>query len=155
MINCLLIYGKYLLITSYIRKPFLIYFATDPIWISIYIRGFLFYFFVSDIVYFVSPSWNGSAIWQACLFCNGFFLPCHLSPVADDLQLHYSKRPLVIVRITVLKRTRILQQPEHLTVLQASTLFITFTFILQTKKWVFFSLANPLWVAPSVFNLYV
>ncbi len=37
---------KYLRISSYIRKPFLIYdFATDPIWISLYMRkiSFLFY----------------------------------------------------------------------------------------------------------------
>ncbi len=42
MTNCLLIYvilyiGKYLRISSYIRKPFLIYdFATIPLWISLY-----------------------------------------------------------------------------------------------------------------------
>jgi len=39
MTNDLLIWWKYLCISSYIRKPFLIYdFAPDPIWISIYIR---------------------------------------------------------------------------------------------------------------------
>ncbi len=37
--------GKYLLISSYIRKPFLIYdFATAPLWISIYMRKILFSF---------------------------------------------------------------------------------------------------------------
>ncbi len=37
--------GKYLCISSYIRKPFLIYdFATAPLWISLYIRKILFYF---------------------------------------------------------------------------------------------------------------
>jgi hypothetical protein len=38
--------GKYLRISSYIRKPFLIYdYATAPLWISLYIRkiDFLFY----------------------------------------------------------------------------------------------------------------
>ncbi len=36
---------KYLCISSYIRKPFLIYdFAPDPIWISIYMRKILFSF---------------------------------------------------------------------------------------------------------------
>ncbi len=35
---------KYLRISSYIRKPLLIYdFATDPIWISLYVRRFFFY----------------------------------------------------------------------------------------------------------------
>ncbi len=37
--------GKYLRISSYIRKPFLIYgFATAPLWISLYMRKILFYF---------------------------------------------------------------------------------------------------------------
>ncbi len=37
--------GKSLRISSYIRKPFLIYnFATAPLWISLYIRKILFYF---------------------------------------------------------------------------------------------------------------
>ncbi len=37
--------GKYLPISSYIRKPFLIYdFATAPLWISLYIRKIWFYF---------------------------------------------------------------------------------------------------------------
>ncbi len=37
MTNGLLIYGKYLHISSYIRKPFLIYyFASAPLWISLY-----------------------------------------------------------------------------------------------------------------------
>ena len=36
---------KYLRISSYIRKPFLIYdFATAPSWISLYMRKILFYF---------------------------------------------------------------------------------------------------------------
>ncbi len=36
---------KYLRISSYIRKPFLIYdFAPDPIWISLYMRKILFSF---------------------------------------------------------------------------------------------------------------
>ncbi len=39
---------KYLCISSYIRKPFLIYdFAPDPIWISLNIRNSFFYFFFS------------------------------------------------------------------------------------------------------------
>ncbi len=39
---------KYLHISSYIRKSFLIYdFATDPIWISLYKRKIYFYFFIS------------------------------------------------------------------------------------------------------------
>ncbi len=39
---------KYLCISSYIRKPFLIYdFAPDPIWISLYMRKILFSFFIS------------------------------------------------------------------------------------------------------------
>ncbi len=37
--------GKYLRISSYIRKLFLIYdFATAPLWISLYVRKILFYF---------------------------------------------------------------------------------------------------------------
>jgi hypothetical protein len=37
--------GKYLRISSYIRKPFLIYdFATAPLWISLSMRKILFYF---------------------------------------------------------------------------------------------------------------
>ncbi len=37
--------GKYFPISSYIRKPFLIYdFATAPLWISLYMRKILFYF---------------------------------------------------------------------------------------------------------------
>ncbi len=37
--------GKYLRISSYIRKPFLINdFATAPVWISLYMRKILFYF---------------------------------------------------------------------------------------------------------------
>ncbi len=37
--------GKYLRISSYIRKPFLIYdFATDPLWISLYMRKIWFSF---------------------------------------------------------------------------------------------------------------
>jgi hypothetical protein len=37
--------GKYLRIYSYIRKPFLIYdFATDPLWISLYMSKILFSF---------------------------------------------------------------------------------------------------------------
>ncbi len=46
MINGLLIYGeKYFRISSYIRKPFLIFdFATAPLWISLYKRKILFSF---------------------------------------------------------------------------------------------------------------
>jgi hypothetical protein len=37
--------GKYFRISSYIRKPFLIYdFASAPLWISLYMRKILFYF---------------------------------------------------------------------------------------------------------------
>ncbi len=37
--------GKYLRISSYIRKPFLIYdFATAPLWISLYMRKIWFFF---------------------------------------------------------------------------------------------------------------
>ncbi len=41
--------GKYLRISSYIRKPFLIYaFATAPLWISLYIyEENLIFFFIS------------------------------------------------------------------------------------------------------------
>jgi hypothetical protein len=45
MTNALPRYGEYLRISSYIRKPFLIYdFATAPLWISLYMRkiGFSF-----------------------------------------------------------------------------------------------------------------
>ncbi len=39
---------KYLPISSYIRKPFLIYnFAIDPIWISLYMRKIVFSLFIS------------------------------------------------------------------------------------------------------------
>ncbi len=39
---------KYLRISSYIRRPFLINeFATDPIWISLYMRKISFSFFIS------------------------------------------------------------------------------------------------------------
>ncbi len=38
--------GKYFRISSYIRKPFLIYdFATAPLWISLYMRKILFSFY--------------------------------------------------------------------------------------------------------------
>ncbi len=38
--------GKYLRISSYIRKPFLIYdFATAPLWISLYMRKIRFSFY--------------------------------------------------------------------------------------------------------------
>ncbi len=51
MTNGLLIYWEYLRISSYIRKPFLIYdFATAPLWISLYVyeENFInFIFFVS------------------------------------------------------------------------------------------------------------
>ncbi len=50
MTNGLLIQymGKYLRISSYIRKPFLIYdFATTPLWISLYVRKIFFFFFIS------------------------------------------------------------------------------------------------------------
>ncbi len=44
---------KYLCISSYIRKPFLIYyFATDPIWISLYLRK-IFFSFLSVYKYLV------------------------------------------------------------------------------------------------------
>ncbi len=37
--------GKYLRISSYMKKPLLIYdFATAPLWISLYMRKILFYF---------------------------------------------------------------------------------------------------------------
>jgi hypothetical protein len=37
--------GKYLRVSSYMRKPFIIYdFATAPLWISLYMRKILFYF---------------------------------------------------------------------------------------------------------------
>ncbi len=40
--------GKYLRISSYIRKPFLIYdFATAPFWISLYMRKIFIFFFIS------------------------------------------------------------------------------------------------------------
>ncbi len=47
MTNGLLIKVKYLRISSsYIRKPSIIYdFATDPIWISLYMRKILFLFY--------------------------------------------------------------------------------------------------------------
>ncbi len=45
MTNGLLIFGKYLRISSYIRKLFLIYdFATSPLWISLYMRKIWFSF---------------------------------------------------------------------------------------------------------------
>ncbi len=41
---------KYLRISSYIRKPFLIYdFATAPLWISLYVRKIFFPFFISVV----------------------------------------------------------------------------------------------------------
>ncbi len=44
------IWWKYLCISSYIRKPFLIYeFAPDPIWISLYMRKIFFSFFQCTI----------------------------------------------------------------------------------------------------------
>ncbi len=49
--------GKYLRISSYIRKPFLIYdFATAPLWISLYMRKIWFSFLsVHCILFWVMP----------------------------------------------------------------------------------------------------
>ncbi len=55
MTNGLLIYcmGKYLRISSYIRKPFLIYdFATAPLWISLYMRKFFYIFYQCNVRYY-------------------------------------------------------------------------------------------------------
>ncbi len=65
--------GKYLRISSYIRKPFLTYdFATAPLWISLYMRKIRFSFF-QCIVFthkrseakLVVPDWgDNSRLWQ-------------------------------------------------------------------------------------------
>jgi hypothetical protein len=55
MTNGLLIQymGNYLRISSYIRKPFLIYyFATTPFWISLYMRKIWFSFFQCSLTYY-------------------------------------------------------------------------------------------------------
>jgi hypothetical protein len=58
------IWWKYLCISSYIRKTFLIYdFALDPIWISLNKRKFLFLFYQSTSLILVSldlswPTWT-------------------------------------------------------------------------------------------------
>ncbi len=46
---------KYLRISSYVRKPFLIYdFATDPIWISLYAKEISFSLFsVYSVIFFI------------------------------------------------------------------------------------------------------
>jgi hypothetical protein len=59
--------GKYLRISSYTRKPFLIYdFATAPLWIFLYMRKIWFFFFLS--VHAPAPApleqWR-----QFCLYC--------------------------------------------------------------------------------------
>ncbi len=62
MTNVLLIYGENLSISSYIRKPFLIYdLASDPICISLYMRKILFSF--------LSVQGNLVKIWQYYRLC--------------------------------------------------------------------------------------
>ncbi len=50
---------KYLSISSYIRKSFLIYdFATAPLWISLYMRKILFYFYHCTYLVLVPANWR-------------------------------------------------------------------------------------------------
>jgi hypothetical protein len=54
---------KYFRISSYMREPFLIYdFATDPIWISLYMRKISFSFFTS------APLCNDVVRWRSSSF---------------------------------------------------------------------------------------
>ncbi len=60
--------GKNLRISSYIRKPFLIYdFATASLWISLYMRKILFYFYQCMVLF----TWGRSApvSWPSPLSC--------------------------------------------------------------------------------------
>ncbi len=69
---------KYLRISSYIRKPFLIYdFATDPIWISIYCRWGKFSFLFVSV-----PSLIHLAL---ILLFHNFSSPNFLPPLASPL----------------------------------------------------------------------
>jgi hypothetical protein len=60
---------KYLRISSYIRKPFLIYdFATAPLWISLYIRKIWFSF--SSVWHWIH-NWANSS--QRCIVIKQLF----------------------------------------------------------------------------------
>ncbi len=58
--------GKYLRISCYIRKPFLIYdFATAPLWISLYMRKIWFSFFIrADSSFFSTKAVQEGAMYR-------------------------------------------------------------------------------------------
>jgi hypothetical protein len=81
--------GKYLCISQYINKPFLIYdFATAPLWISLYMRKIRFYFLsvyaeyssvqsentpkILSIFckYWVTAEWENSTVWNIYEYFN-------------------------------------------------------------------------------------
>ncbi len=65
--------GKYFCISSYIRKPFLIYdFATAPLWISLYMRKIFFSFL--SVWYFITEDQTASLHFQLDWFYFSGFL---------------------------------------------------------------------------------
>ncbi len=90
--------GKYLRISSYIRKLFLIYdFATAPLWISLYMRKFWFSF--------LSVCFPPPALPALCPLC---LQEMHIEPIACQMPPSWwSFRP------NFLKSTHLLQQHMH------------------------------------------
>ncbi len=78
--------GKYLRISSYIRKPFPIYdFATAPLWISLYMRKIWFFFFISILwifwwkQFFVASDFSNIRHYRFNLPRFDFFILLHTS----------------------------------------------------------------------------
>ncbi len=166
--------GKYLRISSYIRKPFLIYdFATAPLWISLYMRKIWFSFYQCTVFRWVSKTRPGPfGSFCECLhrrtrisFTTG---GCLLSiSIRRDLVFSSSEYVNRNPSITILYSSSECFQPQEISCIYGVCLYLPEGIFFYSDEWHYRYLStgiscvppfnvlipqpgsdNPLWVSP-------